>query len=120
MTTGDDRPNQSRSKHPLARRLRIAAVFVILLGVIGAETLYWFETRSADRAEDPAMMGNEKAQTRQLEVLYGKSNVALQEWVEEVKQRPGEQAAIVIGFAALLAGGCVYFASWLDHGGNES
>jgi hypothetical protein len=66
------------------------------------------------------MLGNEKAESRQLEVLYGKSNAALQEWVDELKHRPDEQAGIVLGGAALLTVGCLYFAWALDRPAHES
>jgi hypothetical protein len=120
MTPISDPSNQAQSRQIRARRLRIAAVFVLLLGIIGAETLYWVETRSAVVADDAAMLGNEKAESRQLEVLYGNSNAALQEWVDELKHRPDEQAGIVLGSAALLTVGCLYFAWLIDQNHRES
>jgi hypothetical protein len=86
---------------------------VLLLGIFGADAVYFLGARRADVSEDPAMMGNEKAQTRQEEILYGKQSVLIDNWTHELK-RPGTQALVVVVTAALVAGGCFYFARLLD------
>ena len=95
------------------RWLRITAAAVLLLGIFGADLAYWLGTRAARTSDDPAMMGNEKAQSRQEEILYGKQASLIKEWSDELK-RPGIQAVMVVVTAVLVAGGCFYFARLLD------
>ena len=102
----------SSGKRP-GRRLRITAAVVLLLGIFGADLAYWLGTHAARTADDPAMMGNEKAQSRQEEILYGKQSVLIDSWMQDLKQ-PGTQAVIIVVTAALVAGGCFYFARLLD------
>jgi len=95
------------------RWLRITAAAVLLLGIFGADLAYWLGTRAARTSDDPAMMGNEKAQSRQEEILYGKQAVLIDGWTHDLQQ-PGTQALIIVVTAALVAGGCFYFARLLD------
>ncbi|HEV7926567.1 MAG TPA: hypothetical protein VGR14_14505 [Verrucomicrobiae bacterium] len=97
-----------------ARRLRIIAAIVLLLGIFGADGVYWLGTRSAEDSVDPSMMGNEKAQVRKEQMLYGNQSILIDRWTEDLK-RPGTQAAIVVLTAVLVAGGCFYFAHLLHH-----
>ena len=60
------------------------------------------------------MVGFNKARTRQMGMLYGKMGPAVEQFFDELKQ-PGTQATIIMGFSALVAGGCFYFARLLDH-----
>src|SRR5580698_11381141 len=92
-----------------ARRLRIIAAIVLVLGIFGADGVYWLGTRSAQSSDDPALLGNEKAQARKEETLYGKQTILIDNWIDRLKQ-PGTQAAIIVLTAALVAGGCFYFA----------
>ena len=55
------------------------------------------------------MVGYNKAQTWQMEQLYGKSGLLIEEWIDDLKQ-PGTQATIIVVVSALIAGGCFYFA----------
>jgi hypothetical protein len=96
-----------------ARLLRITAAVVLVLGIFGADLVYWLETRSAMESDDPSMLGNEKAASRQAEILYGKQAGLIQEWSDELKQ-PGVQAVIIVVTAVLFAGGCIYFARLLE------
>ena len=112
--------NPTRLTHPLARRCRIAAVFIVLCGVIGAEALYWHESRTDTRSNNPELLANEKAATRQAQALYGNISAAMQDWADEFQHSPGEQAGLVILISAVLAGGCFGFASWLNKGGHEN
>jgi hypothetical protein len=96
-----------------ARRLRMIAVIVLLLGLAGECLVYWNETHSAGPSEDPAMSGNEKAVARQKAILYGNQAVLVDELTNALRQ-PGTQAFIILGLAALLGGGCLYFARLLE------
>jgi hypothetical protein len=106
-------PSPDSATRRRARLLRIAAAFVLVLGIFGADLVYWLGTRSAVVSDDPSMLGNEKAEARQAEILYGKQAGLIQEWTDDLK-RPGTQAFIVVMMAVLVAGGCVYFAHLLE------
>jgi hypothetical protein len=102
MSTSDP---SSRSRG----RLRLAGLVVLVLGIAGASGVYWLRTRSPDFSDDLSMVGYNKAQTRQMEQLYGKSGLLIEEWFNDLKQ-PGAQATIIVVISALIAGGCFYFA----------
>ncbi|MGD0349527.1 MAG: hypothetical protein ABSB84_04335 [Verrucomicrobiota bacterium] len=106
-----------------ARRLRIVGIIVLVLGVGGAGLVYWMGTRSPDVSDDISMLGYNKAQTRQMEQLYGKSGLLIEEWTNDLKQ-PGTQATIIAAVSMLVAVGCFYFARLLENdnaitGGND-
>jgi hypothetical protein len=98
-----------------ARLLRITAAVVLVLGIFGADLVYWLGTRSAEASDDPSTLGNEKAESRQAEILYGKQAGLIKEWAEDLN-RPGTQAVIIVVAAALVAGGCFFFARLFDTG----
>jgi hypothetical protein len=102
-----------------ARRLRIAAAVVLLLGIFGADLVYWLGTRSVDSPDVLPVAGEDKAQTRQEELIMGKQTVLVDEWGRDLK-RPGTKAAIIVVTAALVAAGCFYFARLLDQAGQRS
>jgi hypothetical protein len=101
-----------------ARQLRVTAVIILVLGLGVAELAYWLGTRSTgpDLSEDPSMLSNEKAATRQVQVLVGNSGVLAQELTDDLK-RPGTQAAIIVLTSALVAGGCFYVAHLTERNG---
>jgi hypothetical protein len=106
-------PDTVSSAKRRARWLRIIAAVVLVLGIFGADLVYWLGTRSVQTSDDPQMLGNEKAESRQAEILYGKQAGLIQEWSDDLK-RPGTQAVMVVVAAILVAGGCFYFARLLD------
>jgi len=85
---------------------------VLVLGLAGAGVVYWLGTRSPDVSDDLSMLGYNKAQTRQMEQLYGKSGLLIEEWTDDLKQ-PGTQAVIIAAVSTLIAAGCFYFARLL-------
>ena len=95
-------------------RLRIIGIIVLVLGLGGAGLVYWLGTRSPDVSDDLSMVGYNKAQTRQMEQLYGKSGLLIEEWLDDLKQ-PGTQAAIIAAVSIVVAAGCFYFARLLGH-----
>jgi hypothetical protein len=92
----------------------MAAVLVLLLGIFGADGVYWLGTRSANSSNALLTRGYDKAQTRQAEILYGKQAVWIKEWTDDLK-KPGAQACIILVASALVAGGCFYVARLLDN-----
>lgn len=51
------------------------------------------------------MSGLHRAQQRQMGLLYGDMGQVLLGWYDDLKQ-PGTQAAIILGFSVVIAGGC--------------
>jgi hypothetical protein len=98
----------------LSRRLKVASVLIVLLGVFSAEGLYWYQTRSTNESTNPELLGNEKAAARQREAMFGNSTAALQERLDDFKSHPGQQAAVVFGLSVVLAAGCLFLAHQID------
>ena len=90
-------------------RFRLAGIIVLVLGLAGAGAIYWAGTRSPDLTDDPAMTGYNRAQMRQMGMLYGKMGPVIEQWLDDLKQ-PGTQAVLIAAVSALGAAGCFYFA----------
>jgi len=87
---------------------------VLVLGIVSAGLVYWLGTRSQDSTDDISMLGYDRAETRQMAQLYGKSGELIEDWSNDLKQ-PGTQAVIIIVVSGLVASGCFYFAHLLDN-----
>jgi hypothetical protein len=96
-----------------ARRLRTVGVIVLIAGIVSAGAVYWLETRAADMSGDPSMVGFDKAEQRQMGILYGKQGQLIEDWTNDLKQ-PGTQAGIIAAVSILTAAGCFYFARLWD------
>ena len=107
-TSGPDSPGLRT-----VRRLRIIGVVLVVLGIAGAEMVYFCGSRPGDLPDDPSLIGYDKVVTRQAATLYGQQGVLLQEWANALK-RPGTQAVIVGVAAVMAAGACFYFARLLE------
>ncbi len=107
--------SQNHLLRPARRRarLRLAGTSVLLAGLAGAATVYWLGTRSPDLSDDPSMLGFNKREERQMGLLYGKMGTLIEDWKDDLRQ-PGNQAALIAGFAVVIAAGCFYFARLLD------
>jgi hypothetical protein len=88
-------------------------VIVLALGIAAASVVYWIGTRSPDLSNDLSMLGFNRAETRQMGQLYGKSGLLIEQWSEDLKQ-PGTQAVIIVIFSTVITAGCLYFARLLD------
>jgi hypothetical protein len=119
MSVNDKTPEPVSSAKRRARKLRIAGVIALALGIAGAGIVYWLGTRSPDPSDDLSMTGYDRAETRQMEILYGKQGELIEDWSNDLKQ-PGTQAIIIVVAAALVAGGCFYFARLLDYDNEAS
>jgi hypothetical protein len=102
-----------------ARRLRIAAAALLLLGVFGADLVYWLGTRTVHAPNPLPVAGEDKAETRRMEMIFGKQTIFLDQLGRNL-QRPGTQAVILVVVATLAAGGCFYFARLLDHASDHA
>ena len=109
----DKTSNPVSSSRRRARRLRTIGVIVLVLGIAGAGILYWLRTRSPDLSNDLSMVGYNRAETRQMGLLYGNQGLLIERWSEDLKQ-PGTQAIIIALFSTVIAAGCFYFARLLD------
>ncbi|HEY3931886.1 MAG TPA: hypothetical protein VGM58_05895 [Verrucomicrobiae bacterium] len=95
------------------RRLRIIGSVILILGIASAGIVYWIGTRSQNLSDDLSMVGYDKPEERQMEILYGKQGDLIEDWSNDLKQ-PGTQAVIITVISTLVAVGCFYFARLLD------
>ena len=109
-----DKTSGPRSSSKKSARLRMIGIIMLLLGIGGAGVVYWLGTRSPDVMDDLSMVGYNKAQTRQMGMLYGKMGPVIEEWFDDLKQ-PGTQAEIIVVVSILVAACCFYFARLLGH-----
>ena len=112
--TVNDKTSGLHSTSRQTARLRMIGIIVLLLGLGSAGVVYWLGTRSPDVSDDLSMLGYNKAQTRQMGMLYGKMGPVIEEWFDDLKQ-PGTQAEIIVAVSILIAAGCFYFARLLGH-----
>ncbi len=102
-----------------AKWLRLIGFGVLLLGMIGATEVYRQGLLASDWMEDPSMVGYNRAESRQMGLLFGRQGAMLMEF-NETLQNPRTQAIIILVVAVLLAGGCWYFAHLLDRDNQSS
>jgi hypothetical protein len=110
----DKAPGSISPSSQRAGKLRIIGVIVLVIGIAGAGIVYWLGSRSPDLSDDLSMTGYNRAETRQMEILYGKQGELIEDWSNDLKQ-PGTQAVIIIVTAVLIAGGSFYFARLSDY-----
>jgi hypothetical protein len=97
----------------------VAGTLVLLLGLGGAGVVYWQGTRAGGAPEDESMIGYSKIETRQMEMMYGKLGLLMENLKEDLQQ-PANQAFLIAAAAAALAGGCFYLARrWTEDGGPD-
>jgi hypothetical protein len=96
------------------RRLRITAVIILLVGILGAALVYGLRSGPTPLVDDPSTLGYDKAVTRQAETLFGTSGVWVQEWTDKLRD-PGVQAILILMAAGLVSAGCAYVAFQLDY-----
>ena len=94
------------------RMIRISHV-VLALGLLSAGAVYWIGTHSTELSEDDLLPGNARAESHQMQLLYGKMGLLTQELSDDLKQ-PGTQALIIATVSILVAAGCFYFARLSD------
>lgn len=97
-------------------RLRLLGVIVLLLGITGAGFVYWRGTRWQELNNDPYLVGFNRPERRQMEILYGKMGTLIEDLSDDLK-RPGTQAAIIAGVSILTALACFYLGRPVNHDG---
>ena len=102
----------------LGCKLRMIGVTALLLGAFGASFVYWRGKRSADYVDDLSMGGFNKANQRQMELMYGKMGMMEEDLMQHLK-RPGTQAAIISISGGLVAAGSFYLARLASRGSEE-
>lgn len=100
-----------------SKRLRLVGLIVLTLGLVTAAAVYWIQTYHGEPTEDELLAGNVKAESRQMEILYGKMGLLTQEISDDLKQ-PGVQACLIAAASVLVAAGCFYVAR-LEDDNNE-
>ena len=104
------RPNPAGKQ---SKRLRMIGIVVLLLGLAAAGAVYWIGTHSAEPSEDELLPGNARAESHQMQLLYGKMGLLTRELSDDLKQ-PGTQAFLIAAVSILGAAGCFYFARLTD------
>ena len=100
----------------LAKRLRKIGATVLLFGALCAAFVYWHGRAATNLGDDPSMGGFNKANQRQMEVMYGKMGMVTEDLVQQLK-RPATQSAIIAIGSVLVAVGCFYFARLASYQG---
>jgi hypothetical protein len=88
-------------------------VMVLLLGLATAGAVYWIRTHSAEASEDDLLAGNVRAESHQMQLLYGKMGLLTMELSDDLKQ-PKTQAVLIATVSISAAAACFYFARLTD------
>lgn len=91
----------------------------LLVGMLGAGFVYWRGRGASEFLGDPSMGGFNKANQRQMELMYGKMGTVTEDLLQRLKQ-PGTQAAIIAIGGVLVWTGCFYFARLMSYGGGAN
>ena len=110
-----DKTSGPHSSSRRSAQLRMIGIVVLVLGLGSAGVVYWLGTRSPDVMDDISMLGYNKAQTRQMGMLYGKMGLLIENWTNDLK-RPDTQAILITTTSILITLGCFYFARLLENG----
>jgi hypothetical protein len=91
----------------------MTGIILLVLGLGSAGMVYWLESRAPDHSDDPAMVGFNRSEERQMGILYGKQGELIEDLTNSLKQ-PGTQAWLIALAAGIVAAGCFYFARILE------
>src|SRR4051812_21335883 len=94
-------------------RLRRVGMTVLVTGLAIAALVYWLGSRSAEPADNLAMVGYNRAQSQQMGVLFGKSGLVIDDLSASLK-RPEVQARWIAGLSIVIALICFYLGRPLD------
>jgi hypothetical protein len=88
-------------------RLRWIGLVVLLVGFSSAGLVYWTGNRSEDSGLEQYKEAQTRAESRQMQMLYGTSGGVMEDFLNSLK-RPGTQALAIAGITVLIAAGCFY------------
>lgn|GEM_PF-410122 len=91
------------------KQWRTAGVCVLLLGGVITGAVWWHGTRSPSIQDNPAMLGFNRAEHRQMGMFFGKSGYLIDDFLDNLKQ-PGTQAILIGVTTLIIATGCFIFA----------
>jgi hypothetical protein len=97
------------------KRLKAIGIIVLLLGIGSAGFVYWLGTRTPDLSDDLSMVGFNRAESRQMGMLFGKMGLLIEDWTNDLKQ-PGTQATLIVVTSILISLGCFYAARQSGNG----
>jgi hypothetical protein len=85
--------------------LRRAGVVVLSLGLVSAGILYWVRSRDSNLEQYRESLA--RAESRQMQMLYGSSG-GLAEDLTNALKRPTDQALLIVAVSGIIAAGCFY------------
>ena len=100
-------PAEDHNRH--YRNWRRAGITFMVLGAIAAGTVYGLGSRSESQDDDPTMTSYLKVETRQMQYMYGKEGVIMEDLKNGIKQ-PGTQAVMILIFSGIAAAVCFHGA----------
>lgn len=77
--------------------------------------VYWSGRKEEKLLDEPSMGGFNKANQRQMEMMYGKMGTMTEDLFQQLKQ-PRTQAILILAGGGLIAAGCFYFARLVSCG----
>jgi acetylglutamate kinase len=103
----------------IVRRLRTVGIAAIAIAVVSASLVSWRGRGSEDLSNDPSTAGFNKANQRQMEIMYGKMGTITEDLVQHLKE-PRTQAIIILLGGGLIAVACFYFARLVSCGDSSN
>jgi len=82
-------------------------IIVLVIGLSIAGLVYWRGTRAEDARVEQYEQAQTRAESRQMQMLYGTSGGLMEDFLNALK-RPGNQAWIIAAITGLISGGCFY------------
>ncbi|MFO1476926.1 MAG: hypothetical protein U1F98_09785 [Verrucomicrobiota bacterium] len=98
--------------------LRRVGQVILVAGLVAAGLIYWRGKRAEATPEDPTLANYSRSSNQQMGVLYGKSGLMMDDLLEDLR-RPGVQAVLVAGSAALAAWVCFVFSREAEKEGTK-
>lgn len=97
------------SLHREKARLRWIGRIVLVVGLATAGIVYWHGTHAqeADLQMQEYEQSKARAESRQMQMLYGTSGGLMQDFFDSMKQ-PGNQAMAIGGISVAIAAVCFY------------
>jgi uncharacterized protein YjeT (DUF2065 family) len=95
--------------HREKARLRWIGLVVLVVGLATAGIVYWHGTRAqeGDLQMQEYEQSKARAESRQMQMLYGTSGGLMQDFFDSMKQ-PANQAMAVGGISVVIAAVCFY------------